>query len=121
MYIHASVSEVSKSLTHKLMCALVEYVAKELLVSFRSIDQFNSAGMLQATLETEFLETCLKNYHSDASRAIFQQVYETLETLSRGSPQPAAMGEFLQIVKANLRDARAATITQYRCLDNTGV
>ena len=102
------------------MCALVEYLAKELLISFRAVDEFNIAGMLQATLETEFLETSLRNYHSDTSRVIFKQVYETLERLSQGSPQPESMAEFLQTVKANLRDARAATVTQYRCLDNIG-
>ena len=101
------------------MCALVEFLAKELLMSFRAIDHFNIAGMLQATLETEFLETCLRNYHSDTSRIIFKQVYETLERLSEGSPQPEQMAEFLQTIKAHLRDARQATVTQYRCLDNT--
>ncbi len=57
--IHAHVSDISKELVQRVLSALFHCIGQDLLLSFRAIDQFNSAGIMQATLETEFLEHTL--------------------------------------------------------------
>jgi hypothetical protein len=75
--------------------------------------------MLQATLETEFMQSTLRKYDTSKSQKIFKLIYETLELKQHGKgPEPAEMNELLQFVKSSLNEARSSTITQYRCLSN---
>ena len=92
-------------------------LAQELLISFRQVDKYSIAGMLQATLETEFLDSILKGFETPVSEAIFTQIYETVEkgTNADIAIDPAKMNENLLSVKSFLNVAKTSTITQFRC------
>jgi hypothetical protein len=96
---------------------MVIYLAQDLLQAFRAVDRFSISGMLQATLETEFMDTSLKSFESEMSALLFTQIYETLEhgTDMDEKVEPGVMNERLIEVKAYLQQARTATFTQFRC------
>ncbi|KAJ3334093.1 hypothetical protein HDU91_002795 [Kappamyces sp. JEL0680] len=73
--------------------------------------------MLQATLETEFLDTMLKAFESPLSESMFTQIYETFEraTDPDDSVEPAVMSQHLVAVKNYLAEAKNSSGTQFRC------
>ncbi|KAJ3268177.1 hypothetical protein HDV01_003360 [Terramyces sp. JEL0728] len=116
VYVHASISEVSKSLVNRVMQEIVLLLTQELLLAFRQVDRFNIAGMLQATLEMEYLQSMLKAYETTTSANIFTQIYETLEraTDPEDKIEPSKMNEFVGNVKQYLLTAKTTTFTQFR-------
>ncbi|KAJ3338098.1 hypothetical protein HDU93_009969 [Gonapodya sp. JEL0774] len=77
--IHSEVSDVSKSLVRRALSELFVEVAQCVLSCFRKVDKFSVAGMLQATLETEFLHQSLTNFETPLSSLILKLVYESVE------------------------------------------
>lgn len=47
IYVHATVSEVSKSLVPIVFTEILTGLAQELLMAYRQVDRFNIPGMLQ--------------------------------------------------------------------------
>ncbi|KXS19960.1 hypothetical protein M427DRAFT_505045 [Gonapodya prolifera JEL478] len=77
--IHSEVSDVSKSLVRRALSELFVEVAQCVLSCFRKVDKFSVAGMLQATLETEFLHQSLASFETPLSSLILKLVYESVE------------------------------------------
>lgn len=117
VYIHASISQVSQTLVKIILSEVLLCLSQEIMLSFRQVDRFNVPGMLQATLETEFLDSTLKCFESKQSSDIFTQIYENVE---RGTDlaekiEPSLMNSHLMAVKTFLQDAKTSTYTQFRC------
>ncbi|KAJ3300604.1 hypothetical protein HK104_009261 [Borealophlyctis nickersoniae] len=122
---HAEVSDVSRLLVRRVLCELLHYVAQDLLTSFRQVDQFSPGGMLQATLETEFLHQTLSSYETPESSTILALVYDTVERGTKqdgsvGSTTTPAMNDMLESVKAFLEEAKNATSVQFSCFREDG-
>lgn len=47
VYVHASITEISKSLISKIMSEILIFLVQELLIAFRQVDRFSISGMLQ--------------------------------------------------------------------------
>jgi exocyst complex component 2 len=94
------------------MTSLIESFASDLLVNFRRIPSFNMGGMLQATLEVEFLHQTLGSNVSKAAGDTLQAVYGTIEKQYTG-----AGGVDLELgkVKGLLQRSRAGTKYVYGC------
>lgn len=73
--IHAEVTAINPLLVHRIIGELWVDIAQTTLDSFRQVDRFSVAGMVQATLETHFLQRSLSNFETDKSRKLIQLVY----------------------------------------------
>lgn len=115
--VHAKVNEVSKELIHPILSQLVQTLVQELLYAYRLVNCFSPSGMLQATLETEFLHTILKLYETPASAVLFTQVYDTIEkaTKSDNLDDSTKMNTSLMKVKMFLEQAKRTTQVQFLC------
>lgn len=115
--VHASISDVSKSMLSRVFSEILLFLVQELLMSFRQVDRFNIPGMLQATLETEFLDTTLKAFETPESQAMFVQLYDLFERSTDPDENiyPEVMNDHLTLVKTFLEEAKSSTATQYRC------
>lgn len=89
-------------------------LAQELYLTWSSIDRFSTGGMLQATLETEFLQITLKAYETKASAAIFAQIYYLIEKAAVAAVDmtDAKMEQNLQLTKQYLENAKRQTGVQ---------
>jgi exocyst complex component 2 len=98
-----------------VITSLVESFSADLLSSFRKVPSFCMGGMLQATLEVEFLHQTLGGNVSKAAGDTLQAVYGTIEKAYVG-----AGGVDLELgkVKGLLQHSRASTKYVYSCFRN---
>lgn len=113
----SNTSTPGAGLVERTLTALVERLARETLQSFQKIRTFGMGGMLQATLEIEFLHQTLAASVTPTSEATLRNVYETIsERYTRKSPDEASrLQTELESVKRTLVAARKATALQFLC------
>jgi exocyst complex component 2 len=91
-------------------------MASDCLESFRQVERFGMGGMLQATLEIEFIHQTLSQYVTTQASELLQQIYQTIEQAY--DPQQQHSGNLqneLSSVKKLLVDSRKSTVVQYLC------
>ncbi|KAJ2996633.1 hypothetical protein HDV02_006331 [Globomyces sp. JEL0801] len=117
VYIHATISEVSKSLVNMILPELVTSLAQELLINFRKVDRYNVPGMLQGTLEVEFLHNTLKIFENKQSEMIFTNIYDSLEKATDVNEKvdTTRMNDYLFAVKGFLNEAKTGTLSEFKC------
>ncbi|KAF8923888.1 hypothetical protein BGZ58_002410 [Dissophora ornata] len=112
--VHAQINEIAPPLVFRALSALLINMAQDCLRCFQQVERFGMGGMLQATLEMEFLNHTLSQYQSPSSDEILQMIYEAIDQ----AYQPEG-GENLQNEMASLKkllaDARQSTQVQYMC------
>jgi exocyst complex component 2 len=109
---HSQVSTISPAILPRVITALIESFANDLLSSFRKVPRFCMGGMLQSTLEVEFLHQTLGSNVSKQASDTLQSVYGTIEKAYAGS----GGGELeLGNVKGLLQRSRANTKYIYSC------
>ncbi|KAH6582832.1 hypothetical protein BASA60_001728 [Batrachochytrium salamandrivorans] len=114
--VHAAISEVSKSHVPRIMSEMLLSVANCILIAYRSIDSFSTSGMLQATLETEFLHHTLKAYDTAETIAVMGIVYDTIERSTLKADQShTLLNDALLRVKGYLQQSKTATEVQFAC------
>ena len=109
---HSQVSSTAPLILPRVMTSLVESFSSDLLASFRKIPSFNMGGMLQATLEVEFLHQTLGTNVSKQAGETLQAVYGTIEKSYSGS---GGVDLELGKVKGLLQRSRATTKYVYSC------
>jgi len=109
---HSQVTSTSPSILPRVMTSLVESFSSDLLASFRKVPSFCMGGMLQATLEVEFLHQTLGSNVSKQAGETLQAVYGTIEKAYAGS---GGVDLELGKVKGLLQRSRASTKYVYWC------
>ncbi|KAJ3021313.1 hypothetical protein HKX48_008789 [Thoreauomyces humboldtii] len=123
---HATVSAVSRGLVRRVLQELFTVLAADLLGAVRSVDAFSWGGMLQATLETQFIHQTLTAYETESCTQFLTLVYDSIERSAEqgedgagvASGQPMSQpqrDELLARVKLLLADAKRATDVQFSC------
>ncbi|CAG8802430.1 5283_t:CDS:2, partial [Racocetra fulgida] len=79
--VHAQVNDVAKHLVNRTLTALLEHMARDCLEAFQKVERFGMGGMLQATLEIEFMHQTLSQYVSKEAQETLQLIYNTIEQL----------------------------------------
>lgn len=103
---------ISPAILPRVMTALVESFSADLLSAFRKVPSFQMGGMLQATLEVEFLHQTLGSTVSKTAGDTLQAVYGTIEKSYAGS---GGLELELGKVKGLLQRSRASTKNVYSC------
>lgn len=116
--VHAQVTAIARSLVTRTVGSLVEEVAKHALACFSKVKSFGMGGMLQATLEMEFLHQTLNVHVSPIADATLQEIYRII---SQAYAPPSAgdgnaeLQKELEQLKMTLTQARRATALQFLC------
>ncbi|TKY90944.1 hypothetical protein EX895_000942 [Sporisorium graminicola] len=115
--VHAHVRSIAKPLVTRTITTLVDDLAQTTLQSFQRISRFGMGGMLQATLEIEFLHQTLSAFISAKAEALLKQVYETIshkyKRVEAGDKEQ--LQHELERVKQILMQSRKATALEFLC------
>jgi len=118
--VHAQINAVARPLVDRVLAALIEAVATEALNCFQEIQRFGLGGMLQATLEIEFLHQTLSHHVSPEADVKLQDIYKTISQSYQRQPArdedgSAELKRELAQLKKTLIASRRATALQFLC------
>ncbi|KAI9257261.1 exocyst complex component Sec5-domain-containing protein [Phascolomyces articulosus] len=114
--VHSQVSSVTKQLVHRAVSSLLENMANDCLESFRQVERFGMGGMLQATLEIEFMHQTLQQYVTSTASDTLQLIYQSIEQSYDAQQQNAGeLQSELNHVKDLLVFSRKSTVVQFLC------
>ncbi|KAE8268288.1 hypothetical protein A4X09_0g4054 [Tilletia walkeri] len=126
--VHAQVRAVAKPLVNRTITALLEQLAEVTYECFMEVPRFGMGGMLQATLEIEFVHQTLAQYVSKEAEQRLNKVYAMLSSKfqrsnsSRGG-NAAEEAELIRVeleaVKKTLSASRRMTALEYLCFRPT--
>ncbi|KFH67059.1 hypothetical protein MVEG_07582 [Podila verticillata NRRL 6337] len=112
--VHAQISEIAPPLVHRALSALLVNMSQDCLRCFQQAGRFGMGGMLQATLEMEFMNHVLKQYKTPPSDEVFAMIFDVIER----AYDPVG-GENLQEemvgFKKLLLNAQKSTQVQFMC------
>ncbi|KAF9899304.1 hypothetical protein BX616_003108, partial [Lobosporangium transversale] len=111
--VHAQISEIAPPLVFRALSALLINMAQDCLRCFQQVEQFGMGGMLQATLEMEFMNHTLSQYQSPSSDEVLQMIYDTIDRAYR--PEGENLQNEMTALKKLLADARQSTQMQFMC------
>jgi len=116
--VHAQIRATVPALVSRMITALVEIMADAILEAFSQVRQFNMGGMLQATLEIEFIHQTMSFHVSSRAESTLKQVYETIShrySTSASNRNDPSLQKELESVKATLIESRKATALEFLC------
>ncbi|GAA5899347.1 exocyst subunit SEC5 [Sporobolomyces salmoneus] len=116
--VHAQVSATAKPLVARTLGSLVEELAGVALEAFGQVERFGMGGMLQATLEIEFMHQTLSQHVSPTADQTLQSIYKTISQSYYRRPTPNSAAELqqeLEGLKRTLVASRRATALQFLC------
>ena len=77
--VHSQVSTTAPSLTSQVLSYLLEQTSRELLEAFRSRERYTLGGLMQATLDVEFVAQTLSQYTTDKASQLQSEIYQELD------------------------------------------
>ncbi|KAG0222160.1 hypothetical protein BGW42_006818, partial [Actinomortierella wolfii] len=110
---HAQISEIAPVLVHRALSALLTSTFQDCLVCFREVERFGLGGMLQATLDMEFMMHTLNQYNTPQSSETLQLIYKSIEESTEADTN--ALKAEVARLKQLLDDERRNTHAQYLC------
>ncbi|GAC73963.1 sec5 subunit of exocyst complex [Moesziomyces antarcticus T-34] len=114
--VHAHVRSIAKPLVTRTITTLVDDLTATTLDAFQRIASFGMGGMLQATLEIEFLHQTLAAYISPQAEQRLKDVYETIShNYVRTSRDKDTLNAELERVKQILVHTRKSTALEFLC------
>lgn len=111
-------SAIARGLVARTLGALVEELANSALEAFSKVERFGMGGMLQATLEIEFMHQTLSQHVSPQADSTLQSIYKTISQSYYRKPSPNSAAELqqeLEGLKRTLVASRRATALQFLC------
>ncbi|GAA6021966.1 hypothetical protein JCM8202_004357 [Rhodotorula sphaerocarpa] len=115
--VHAQVSATAKPLVPRTLGSLVEELAQVALEAFSKVRKFGMGGMLQATLEIEFMHQTLSQHVSPKADQTLQSIYKIISQSYYRRPDSSAqeLQAELEGLKRTLVASRRATALQFLC------
>ncbi|GAA6006556.1 hypothetical protein JCM10207_004971 [Rhodosporidiobolus poonsookiae] len=115
--VHAQVSATARPLVARTLGSLVEELATVALEAFSKVERFGMGGMLQATLEIEFMHQTLSQHVSPTADSTLQSIYRTISQSYYRRPNSSAneLQQELEGLKRTLVASRRATALQFLC------
>lgn len=112
-----------ESLVKVVLSKLVEELAQECLKAFGSVEKFGIGGMLQATLEIEFMHRTLSAYITPEADLSMQGIYQKITSAYQRDPGHGEQGEGannelqkeLEALKRTLHLSRRTTALAFVC------
>lgn len=124
--VHAQVQSVTKTLVSRTITTLLENLTEVILDSFKQVPRFGMGGMLQATLEIEFVHQTLSAFVSSRAEATLRQIYDVISQkyqqqqqqrkgAAAAEDEAALLQRELEEVKKTLVASRKTTALEFLC------
>ncbi|KIH94754.1 Exocyst complex component Sec5 [Sporothrix brasiliensis 5110] len=121
--VHSQVSTTAASLTQQVLSHLLEQLSRELLEAFKqqpraaaspSGAQYDLAGLMQATLDVEFIAQALSQYTTERASELQGQIYQELDARTDDDARARLQGE-LPEMRSVLKRLREASKNEFAC------
>ncbi|SPN99579.1 related to SEC5 protein [Cephalotrichum gorgonifer] len=114
--VHTQVSTTAPSLTSQVLSFLLEQVTRELLETYRSRQRYTLEGLMQATLDVEFVAQTLSQYTTERASELQAQVYQELDSRTDDSTRARLQGELpeMRVVLKRLREGSKMEFACFR-------
>lgn len=121
--VHSQVSTTAASLTQQVLSHLLEQMSRELLEAFKqqprsskspSGAQYDLAGLMQATLDVEFIAQALSQYTTERASELQGQIYQELDARTDDDARARLQGE-LPEMRSVLKRLREASKNEFAC------
>ncbi|EGG04385.1 uncharacterized protein MELLADRAFT_37367 [Melampsora larici-populina 98AG31] len=107
------------SLVKTVLSGLIEELANQCLEAFGNVERFGMGGMLQATLEIEFVHQTLTAYVTPEADQTLQSIYKKISLAYQRTPNLEGSNEVLQneleALKRTLQSSRRTTALAFVC------
>ncbi|KAG0256701.1 hypothetical protein DFQ27_005532 [Actinomortierella ambigua] len=110
---HAQIGEIAPVLVHRALSALLASTLQDCLECFREVERFGIGGIMQATLDMEFMMHTLSQYNTPQSSETLQLIYKSIEESTEA--KTSALEAEVARLKQLLDDERHNTHAQYLC------
>lgn len=114
--IHAQTTAVARAFVTRTMQALVQEMVVEALACFKKVQQFGLGGMLQATLEIEFLHRTITQYVTPETESKLQEVYTIISKSYYRQPSSHGSDE----LQHELAELKKTSVSFFFSIRNTG-
>ncbi|TKA73790.1 hypothetical protein B0A49_05140 [Cryomyces minteri] len=91
--VHTEVSTTASSLTGQVLSYLLEQLSLTLISAFKERDRYTLAGLMQATLDVEFLAQTLNLYTTEKAAETQSQIYLALDERTDNEARMKLQGE----------------------------
>lgn len=112
--VHTQVSTTAPSLTSQVLSYLLEQTSRELLEAFRSRDRYTLGGLMQATLDVEFVAQTLSQYTTDKASQLQSDIYQELDGRTDNDARARLQSE-LPDMRSVLKRLREASKNEFAC------
>jgi len=112
--VHTQVSTTATSLTQEIIQHLLEEMSRELLIAFTTRKDYTLAGLMQATLDVEFVSQTLSHYTSDKAAEWQSQIYQELDKCTDDAARIKLQSE-LPVMRDVLKALRVGSNNEFAC------
>ncbi|CAK7204654.1 Exocyst complex component S5 [Sporothrix eucalyptigena] len=118
--VHSQVSTTAASLTQQVLSHLLEQMSRELLDAFKqqplstAVAQYDLAGLMQATLDVEFIAQALSQYTTERASELQGQIYQELDARTDDDARARLQGE-LPEMRSVLKRLRETSKNEFAC------
>ncbi|KAK9374200.1 exocyst complex component Sec5-domain-containing protein [Lipomyces chichibuensis] len=114
--VHMQVSSVGPSLVKRVITDLLHHIVNTILESFRQIDKFSLGGMLQATIDVEFVNQKMTSYGTPDIESLYQTCYATIQDATdRSKMEVDVMTRQLEDMKKLLLKCHKQSRMEFLC------
>lgn len=112
--VHAQVSTTAPCLTPQVVSFLLEQSSTYLLEAFRKRPRYTLEGLMQATLDVEFVAQTLSHYTTDRASELQSQIYQELDSRTDNDARARLQSE-LPEMRSTLKKLREASKNEFLC------
>lgn len=112
--VHTQVQTTASSLTSQVLSYLLEQSSKELLAAFSQRGKYTLSGLMQATLDIEFVAQTLSQYTTERAGEVQSQIYQQLDKGTDNDARQNLQRELPQMRQA-LKMLRESSKSEFAC------
>lgn len=114
VYVHAEVSTTAPQLTNQILSHLLEQMTTAFLTAFKQRSSYPLAGLMQATLDVEFVAQTMSQYTTKKASDIQSEIYIQLDRGTTPDASKRLQGE-LPEMRQVLKRLREGTRSEFLC------
>ncbi len=114
VYVHTEVSTTAPQLTNQILSHLLEQLSSAFLAAFKQRSRYPLAGLMQATLDVEFVAQTMSQYTTKKASDMQSEIYIQLDQGTTPDASKRLQGE-LPEMRQVLKRLREGTRSEFLC------
>jgi len=114
VYVHTEVSTTAAPLTNRILSHLLEKMSSAFLAAFKQRSRYPLAGLMQATLDVEFVAQTMSQYTTKKAGDTQSEIYIQLDQGTTPEASKKLQGE-LPEMRLILKRLREGTRSEFLC------